>query len=96
MENKTYLFDAIYGFEEQALVLLIEIRTIEKRILKNIKGYLTKNVPDPGSEKISSRIQGVKKNTGSRLRNTELFILNPYHLDLRDLYPHKTLPDQKQ
>jgi hypothetical protein len=26
------------------------VRTIEKRIMKKIKDYLTKNVPDPGSE----------------------------------------------
>jgi hypothetical protein len=71
--NKTNFFLAIYGFQLQVLVVLIDIRTIEQRILKKIKDdrISPKNVPDPGieinnPEKFPRRspIQGVKS-TGS-------------------------------
>jgi hypothetical protein len=72
VKNKIYLFLAIYGFQEQVLVVLIYIRTIEKRIMKKTNNYLTKNLPypDPRSRirttwirirDLGSRIQGVKK-----------------------------------
>jgi hypothetical protein len=52
MKNKTYLFLAIHGFKEQVLVFLIpvDIRSIEKIIVKKMMDYLPKNVLDLGSE----------------------------------------------
>jgi hypothetical protein len=43
------LFLAIYGFQEQ--VLVVDIRTIEKRILKKMKDYLTKTCAGSGIRK---------------------------------------------
>jgi hypothetical protein len=65
MKNKTYLYLALNGFQEQVLVVLIDIRTIMKRIMKKIKDYLTKKcagsgiissrirIPDPGGKKVA-------------------------------------------
>jgi hypothetical protein len=79
--NKTNFFLAIYSFQVQFLVheVLIDVRTIVKKIMKKMKDYLTKNGLDldpekdsPGSE---SRIQG-GKNTGSRnsIRKTGFYL----------------------
>jgi hypothetical protein len=52
MKNKTKFFTTIYGFQVQVLVVLIDIRTIEYRIIS------PKYVPDPrfGIRKNSSWI----------------------------------------
>jgi hypothetical protein len=75
MKNKTYLFLTIHGFQEQVLVVLIDIRINKKRIMKKIKDYLTKKCAGYGIRKKShprSRIKGGKKSAGT-------LILDPRH-----------------
>jgi NAD(P)H-nitrite reductase large subunit len=53
MKNKTTFFLANYGFQVQVLVVLLFIRTIEKRIMK---GYLAKKCGGSAIRKKLSRI----------------------------------------
>jgi hypothetical protein len=75
MKNKISFFIAIFGFQVQVLVILIDIRTTEKTIMKKMKDYLTKKVPVLGSENNSSRIKVVKKH---RIPDPELCCLFKY------------------
>jgi hypothetical protein len=75
MKSKTNFFLVIYGLQVHILVVSIDAWTIEKKIMKKLKNYHIKNVPDPGPE-IRKRIldPGGVKTTGSRtrIRNTGL------------------------
>jgi hypothetical protein len=60
MKNKTYHFLAFYDFQEQVFVVLIDIKTVEIRIMKKMKDYLTKKCAGSGIRKNFILIQ-VKK-----------------------------------
>jgi hypothetical protein len=71
MKNKTYLFLAIYGVQEQVLV---DIRTIEKRNMKKMKDNHTKKCTESRIRKKSSRIPdpgGKKAPDPNWIRNTD-------------------------
>jgi hypothetical protein len=49
IKNKSFLFLAIYGYQEQVSVVLTDIRAIEiLRIMKKMKDYLTQKCAGSG------------------------------------------------